>query len=632
MGDYTDIIKPDSIVGIVDADLLDGGTRHPNLALMKISGYCKKRGCYVSLLHGYDEIPDYDIVFVSRVFTFTNVPDGITEMENVYCGGTGFFADGGQDLPYEIEHQKPDYDLYLEYVEEKIAGGRSRAWFADYLDYSIGFTTRGCFRKCSFCVNKKYDHAFKHSPISEFLDEERPRIYLWDDNFLACNGWEDILDELIDTGKPFQFRQGLDVRLLNEKRAAKLANVRYCGDFIFAFDHIEDRDLIEKRLALWRSYTDRGTRLYVLCAFDSQDEQDIENTFERIRILMRFGCLPYIMRYESYKTSRWRSLYVNIARWCNQPQFFKKKSFRQFCVANQEYHKTKDTYCSAYASMLEFEAAFPELAERYFDLRYEDENMMYRYGRPALVKPEKECDEIQGAAWKALRDGEDPAAIIEDYYDKRLDTIWLSINCPDTCDSDAEKLFAVLCDASIEDVYGIIRQHTLEEPISPENIPQYSNIDDAAKAADRLHALEEFLTYKDLGIYLYPDERKSDGANQKYGENHGKLAALMDLASVERQGGKAGCLAAPLTKYFHDLSDEAKREMMAKLSFRIPVIRNVLFDAQNNIVSITDYLNMLSESTVKRRLPNIINLFSLIGEYCSTENSELNAALANVRR
>ena len=31
-------------IGLIDADLLDGGTRHPNLALLKISGFCKSRG------------------------------------------------------------------------------------------------------------------------------------------------------------------------------------------------------------------------------------------------------------------------------------------------------------------------------------------------------------------------------------------------------------------------------------------------------------------------------------------------------------------------------------------------------------------------------------------------------------
>ena len=28
-------------IGLVDADLLNGGTRHPNLVLLKIAGFCK---------------------------------------------------------------------------------------------------------------------------------------------------------------------------------------------------------------------------------------------------------------------------------------------------------------------------------------------------------------------------------------------------------------------------------------------------------------------------------------------------------------------------------------------------------------------------------------------------------------
>ena len=206
------------------------------------------------------------------------------------------------------------------------------------------------------------------------MDIERPYIYLWDDNFLGYQGWEEILDELEATKKPFQFRQGLDVRLMTDRIANRLSKTRYHGDFIFAFDHIKDRDLIESKLKLWRRYTAKTTKLYVLCAFDSQDEIDIVNTFERIRILMKHGCLPYIMRYEKYKTSKFRSLYTQLARWCNQPQFFKKKSFRQFCEANQEYHKNPDTLCAAYQALVDFEKDYPDIAKEYFDLRYEEEN------------------------------------------------------------------------------------------------------------------------------------------------------------------------------------------------------------------------------------------------------------------
>ncbi len=359
-------------IGIIDADLLDHGTRHPNLALMKISSFCRAHNHRPKLVLSLDEIESYDYLFMSCVFSFTHIDPKLLSLPNIAIGGTGIDPDGEINLPFCVEHSKPDYSLYEEWVNSQIEAGVKRSKVADYLDYSIGFLTRGCFRKCSFCVNRKYDYAFAHSPISEFVDERRPYIYLWDDNFLAYKNWDRLLDDLIDTGKPFQFRQGLDIRLMTKAKAEKLASVKYHGDFIFAFDHIEDRKLIEKKLKLWRETTLRGTRLYVLCAFDSQDEQDITNTFERIAILMKYSCLPYIMRYEDYERSALRSLYISIARWCNQPQFFKKMSFRQFCEACQHYHKTEGTYCAAYRSMKEFADEHPDIADKYFDLRYED--------------------------------------------------------------------------------------------------------------------------------------------------------------------------------------------------------------------------------------------------------------------
>lgn len=359
-------------IGIIDADLIDHGTRHPNLALMKISSYCKQFFHRVDLVMDPKNLEEFDYLFLSCVFSFTKVEERLLNLPNISLGGTGIDPAGSRALPDEIEHSKPDYSLYEAWANEQIENGTKRSKVADYLDYSIGFLTRGCFRKCDFCINKKYSHAFAHSPVEEFVDEDRPYIYLWDDNFFAYAGWSHLLDKLAETGKPFQFRQGLDIRLMTKRKAEKLSSAKYHGDYIFAFDDINDRELIESKLKIWRSVTKKGTRLYVLCAYDSQDEKDIKNTFERIAILMKYSCLPYLMRFESYKESEYRSLYVNMARWCNQPQFFKKMSFRQFCVACQKYHKTKTTLCAAYKSMVEFEKFHPEIANKYFDLRYED--------------------------------------------------------------------------------------------------------------------------------------------------------------------------------------------------------------------------------------------------------------------
>jgi len=193
---------------------------------------------------------------------------------------------------------------------------------------------------------------------------------LWDDNVLGYGKWQEVFDEIEETGRRFQFRQGLDLRLMTVEKAKRLNEMKYLGEYIFAFDHVEERDIIEEKLKLWKTYSSKMTKLYVLCGFDSQDEVDIENTFERVRILMGYKCLPYIMRYEDYKKSKYAGLYVSLARWCNQQNIFKKMSFREFCGANQDYHKNKTTLCAALSTMREFERDHPAIAQKYYDLKY----------------------------------------------------------------------------------------------------------------------------------------------------------------------------------------------------------------------------------------------------------------------
>lgn len=393
-------------IGIIDADLLDHRTKHPNLALLKISGFCKTMQLPGGLKHNvrlicnYDEISDihnivnnYDIIAVSQVFSFTKRLDCLDYLINnhlAYYGGTGFFEVNGPNLSYIVEHHKPDYTLYDEMINKDTKGDESKKkknW-KDYINFSIGFTTRGCIRHCSFCVNRLLNKVVKWSPIEEFVDENRPAIYLWDDNIMAApkEVFNSIIKSLQKFGKPFQFRQGLDIRLMTEEKAELLSHVRYYGDYIFAFDHYRMDDPVEKRqveqtirgLEIWKKYCNKSTKLYILVAYDSQDEKDIEGTFYRIKILMEYGCLPYIMRFKEYHNSKFKGMYIQLARWCNQPKFFKKKSFRQYCEANEAYHLKQNPNaqknCSCFQSMVDFEKEFPEIAEKYFDLRFEELN------------------------------------------------------------------------------------------------------------------------------------------------------------------------------------------------------------------------------------------------------------------
>lgn len=321
-------------IAIIDADPI-GRYRHrfPNLVCMKLSGFYKEIGHEVILKTNYDELDRFDKVFISKVFTDTPFPDQVLKLPNVEYGGTGFYFDKAPGLPLMIEHHMPDYHLYDEWISKQTV--KSKTEFKEYTDYSIGFLTRGCFRKCQFCVNQKYDHVFPHSPLQEFYDPTRKKICLLDDNFLGCPNWKVMLQELIDTGKPFKFKQGLDERLLTDEKCEMLFNAKYDDAVTFAFDKIEDYNLIESKLKLIRKYTDRVPMFYVLVGFKNTDKQDIIDMFERINLLRTYHCIPYIMRFQNknetpWKNSPYRSVYITTAAWCNQPSFFKKSTLREF--------------------------------------------------------------------------------------------------------------------------------------------------------------------------------------------------------------------------------------------------------------------------------------------------------------
>lgn len=359
-------------IGVIDADLI-GRSKHrfPNLCCMKISGFHKLIGDEVVLKTDYDQLNQFDKVYISKVFLDTLVPDQVLQYPNVTYGGTGFFYDKAEPLPFEIEHCTPDYNLYNTWVQNNISTNKKE--FQYYTDYSIGFTTRGCFRQCSFCVNKKYTRVERHSPVDEFVDNNRKYICLLDDNVLGFPQWEEIFNQLNNTNKRFQFKQGMDMRLMTEHKAEIISNSKYIGDFIFAFDHIKDKELIAKKLKIWRKYNQKTTKFYVLCGYEKQDVNDIIDTFERIKLLMQFGCLPYIMRHKNYLESDLKGMYINIAAWCNQPNFFKKKSFREWCMADAE-RKTNPEKCSTYRYLMEFERQYPKIAKQYFDLKFSDLN------------------------------------------------------------------------------------------------------------------------------------------------------------------------------------------------------------------------------------------------------------------
>ena len=411
--------KTDLLVGLVDADLLDNGTRHPNLALLKIAGFLRDNEIqYELILDPKADIAKYDHIYMSKVFTFTKEPyfyltANAKTKKKFHIGGTGYYATennailfrkkreadmtslesdkflccfsntrGGHNVKgINMERQMPDYHLYDKFVDQQVEKGFKREKYKDYLYYSIGFLTRKCYRHCPFCVNRLENGVVPHSDLEWFHDTSRPYVYFWDDNFLAADYkvWKPILQNLIDKKIKFQFRQGLDERQFaedvhGEEMAYMLSKCRYHGDFIFAFDNWKDRDIIEKSLKIWKKYNSKKTtKFYLFCGFKQRSDnrkkfyQDIWELFQRIKVLMQYGCLGYVMRHADYNDSPLPNIYVQVARWCNQPQFYKKMSFWEFSYRNQSYWEEQTGIAGNRPRQKTFAEFQNDVAQGYYD-------------------------------------------------------------------------------------------------------------------------------------------------------------------------------------------------------------------------------------------------------------------------
>lgn len=299
-------------IGLIDVD----GHNFPNLALMKISAYHKSLGdsveWYDPLLSGH-----MDKVYMSKVFSFSPDYQYLVDADEIQKGGSGYCIslvngkevfDKSKDIPLpdEIEHIYPDYSLYPKETK----------------DTAYGFLTRGCPRGCAFChVKDKEGRASrKVADLSEFWRGQK-NIVLCDPNILACKEWESLFDQLIDSKAWIDFNQGLDIRLMDEKKAEKFKQLKV-KEVHFAWDRYQDKDIIIPKFKMFKEVTKLDIRkliVYVLCNFDTTIEQDLE----RIYTLRELGYWAYVMLYDKENIPKGSPL-RKMARWVNNRFIFAK--------------------------------------------------------------------------------------------------------------------------------------------------------------------------------------------------------------------------------------------------------------------------------------------------------------------
>jgi hypothetical protein len=301
-------------------------TRFPPLGLLKISAYYKKLGDTVELIRvkhsglmKAKKTPD--LIYVTSLWTWAWKPvwDAVGFYKKLYpkaevwLGGIyasllpEHAAQSGADKVHiglfeEAEDLLPDYTLVPEW------------------DGSIIFASRGCNRRCGFCVVWKLEgtiNSCKRS-IKHLIWPTHSRIIFWDNNILQSPYWKDIFSELEELKLKVDFNQGLDAAYITDETAEMLARIRLDSGrgvkIRLAYDEAWRAHFVEKAIERLKAVGIRGREIMVYTLFNWTDDPD--DFYKRVLDVLEWGAVAYPMRYEP-PTALKKNAYIS-PRWTAQ--------------------------------------------------------------------------------------------------------------------------------------------------------------------------------------------------------------------------------------------------------------------------------------------------------------------------
>jgi len=291
-------------VGIVQVD-----GHYPNLALMQITGYHESIGDTVEVYKGRLFDQQYDTVYASKIFGFSEMPD---LPPHAIIGGTGI--DFKNRLPEQIENASPSYTLYPN------------------CDYHIGFSMKGCRFRCKFCcVPQKEGKPVFNKHIDSLLLNPKGgnRLMLLDNDFFGGPEWRENLERIIELNLKVCFVQGLNIRIITKEQAELLSKCRYTNSkfnqryLTFAWDRYNDGELVMRGI---RICNDAGIpsnkmQFFILIGYDTTPDQD----YERVMKLREIGCMPFVMPYD--KSDPYQKAFT---RWVNNRAVFKSCAWEKY--------------------------------------------------------------------------------------------------------------------------------------------------------------------------------------------------------------------------------------------------------------------------------------------------------------
>ena len=298
-------------IGLIDVD----GHNFPNLALMKLSAYHKAHGDKVVM---HMPMFHYDLVYMSKVFTFSDDYQYAIDADKIVKGGTGYGL--FENLAEEVEYTFPDYSLYPQYP------------------FAVGFLTRGCIRRCPWCIVPKKEGRI-HA-VNTWQNIKRPDskdIVFLDNNILASEHGIRQMEDMIGKNVRVDFNQGLDARLLTKEIATVLSKLRWMKYIRFACDTSAMIPVIEQAVNYLGEEGVKPYRIFVYALI-----QDVDEARKRIEALDRLGVMPFAQPYRDFTGGGTTEEARRLARWCNMKAVHKTTGYDEYSEAKRrEYKRAK---------------------------------------------------------------------------------------------------------------------------------------------------------------------------------------------------------------------------------------------------------------------------------------------------
>lgn len=266
-----------------------------NTAMMQVSQYYKQKGDAVVSYNPFRK-GDYEKIYVFSIFDFSDKSYVTKEM---ICGGTGF--DISVKLPEEISKCDYDWNIFPK------------------CDYSIVWFSRGCIRRCPFCVAWKKE-GYIHPVLPKNLNPKANHIKIQDNNFFAAPNWRESIQQLQIWNQPVDFASGVDVRIMTKEMADALNSLKHYKQIHIAWDNPKE-DLIPKLREIIQWIKPYKIMCYVLIGFNTTEEQDLY----RVETLRNLKIDPFVMPFN--KKDKYQRAF---ARYVNHKAIFKSVKWTDY--------------------------------------------------------------------------------------------------------------------------------------------------------------------------------------------------------------------------------------------------------------------------------------------------------------